>query len=454
MPELTVGVNTFRPGGIDVLFNSLAQQDFRDYELVLVDELYNWREREVAEYAEKLGIPLVHVPPKKRQGNYKVGISNGVNTFLVFAQSDLVLFLTDYEWVGQDVLKRHVELQRKRKRAVITGLVHRCAHPKLGDLKGKITVFAEEVKSRPKKVVKWCDKAPRLVGVGEHRTGYVGDNTSFPLGDALEINGFDERYDLGGHGFEDTDFFARLRFMGHRFYCDTHSEVYELQHGFFPVHEEHPNPNAKLYSERVARMENGVEPLQAPNPFNAYRVRDEILRIRLGVKMIPIAERHPAQVLRFKWLFDNLKGKVLDVGCIRGTFPGAVNLDIVPRDAPNFVLGDAHELPFEDGSFDTVVMAELPEHLEDPQRAIKEALRVSREQVLITCPDEFNWAARYRPFASPPLFKGTGPAAHRRYYTRQLLEYELRQAGARKFAYKHLECGGMAFHLVKIGEVT
>ncbi|GAJ10510.1 unnamed protein product, partial [marine sediment metagenome] len=257
---------------------------------------------------EKLGIPLVHVPPKKRQGNYKVGISNGVNTFLVFAQSDLMLFLTDYEWVGQDTLKRHVELQRKRKRAVITGLVHRCAHPKLGNLKGKITVFAEEVKSRPKKVVKWCDKAPRLVGVREHRMGYVGDNTSFPLGDALEINGFDERYDMGGHGFEDTDFFARLRLMGYRFLCDTHNEVYELQHEFFPVYEEKPNPNERLYSEKVARMVAWEESLCAPNPFNAYRMRDEILRIRMGVKMIPIAERHPAQVLRFKWLFDNLKG--------------------------------------------------------------------------------------------------------------------------------------------------
>jgi len=44
-----------------------------------------------------------------------------------------------------------------------------------------------------------------------------------------------------------------------------------------------------------------------------------------------------------------------------------------------YITGDARGIPFEDGHFDYVVMGELIEHLEDPAKAIKEAMRVLRE---------------------------------------------------------------------------
>ena len=45
-------------------------------------------------------------------------------------------------------------------------------------------------------------------------------------------------------------------------------------------------------------------------------------------------------------------------------------------------------LPFPDGAFEVVMCTELLEHLEFPQRAVKELVRVSRSRVIITTPRE------------------------------------------------------------------
>ncbi len=44
----------------------------------------------------------------------------------------------------------------------------------------------------------------------------------------------------------------------------------------------------------------------------------------------------------------------------------------------SFVLGSAYALPFADGSFDTVIMNDFMEHVDDPRAALREALRLLR----------------------------------------------------------------------------
>ena len=44
-------------------------------------------------------------------------------------------------------------------------------------------------------------------------------------------------------------------------------------------------------------------------------------------------------------------------------------------------------LPFNDNSFDTVIMFELLEHVEDPDRILKEAKRVAKKNILVTVPN-------------------------------------------------------------------
>lgn len=61
-----------------------------------------------------------------------------------------------------------------------------------------------------------------------------------------------------------------------------------------------------------------------------------------------------------------------------------------------FQQADIYQLPFPDQVFDTVVCSEVLEHLDDPDRAMRELKRVARRYVVITVPLEpyFRWLNR------------------------------------------------------------
>ena len=70
-----------------------------------------------------------------------------------------------------------------------------------------------------------------------------------------------------------------------------------------------------------------------------------------------------------------------------------VNVDIDLWKLPNFIQCDAHKLPFRDYSFDYVILGDVLEHLVDPRKGLKEAVRVCRKNgyVVITVPLEPTW---------------------------------------------------------------
>jgi len=53
--------------------------------------------------------------------------------------------------------------------------------------------------------------------------------------------------------------------------------------------------------------------------------------------------------------------------------------------------GSLYKLPFDDNSFDLVICTEVLEHLEDPNLAISEICRVSKQYVLLSVPNEPLW---------------------------------------------------------------
>ncbi len=56
-------------------------------------------------------------------------------------------------------------------------------------------------------------------------------------------------------------------------------------------------------------------------------------------------------------------------------FPNRHTFDIDPKREPD-TIGDAHELPFEDSSFEFILCTEVLEHLHSPQKAIDEMYRI------------------------------------------------------------------------------
>jgi SAM-dependent methyltransferase len=102
-----------------------------------------------------------------------------------------------------------------------------------------------------------------------------------------------------------------------------------------------------------------------------------------------VVGRQEAQLVRRA--FAPLGARVLDLGCAEGATlrhlgaEGAVGVDLfedklafaranVPR--CTFVKASAYALPFEDGSFDHVIIRDVLHHVEEPRRALREVARV------------------------------------------------------------------------------
>ncbi len=126
---------------------------------------------------------------------------------------------------------------------------------------------------------------------------------------------------------------------------------------------------------------------------------------------------HPA-MKKLKELSKN-SVNLLDMGCGEGTRVAYVAdkntnifgidisakaIELARKNYPkyNFLVGDLEKLPFPDVKFDLVYSAFVFEHLEDPEKVIKEGIRVLKKggKILIAAP---NFGAPNR--ASPP-FKG------------------------------------------------
>ena len=111
-----------------------------------------------------------------------------------------------------------------------------------------------------------------------------------------------------------------------------------------------------------------------------------------------------SDLFRFRRVRKYLRGNsVLDVGCGKAGFLSLIKNDYEIAgtevneeriDYCNQVLGQDvitlgnldGELAFGDASFDTVVCLEVLEHLEDPGKAFRELVRVSRKRVIATVP--------------------------------------------------------------------
>lgn len=94
---------------------------------------------------------------------------------------------------------------------------------------------------------------------------------------------------------------------------------------------------------------------------------------------------------------DNLGKPMINVGCADFlwlkpfrdmTERSDVNFDIKPCDVPNFVQGDVYDMnTFKDKQFGAAYVAHLFEHLEYPERALKELERVA-DHVFILVPNQ------------------------------------------------------------------
>lgn len=150
------------------------------------------------------------------------------------------------------------------------------------------------------------------------------------------------------------------------------------------------------------------------------------------------AELNPERAKNLKRLVTG--PKVLDVGCATGVYVDYLSglgldgygVDFV-KDFINqaqktkhgtFVQSDAYGLPFEDKAFDTVLLLDILEHLDDV-KALKEAKRVARQRIIIAVPTVASEEMR----ACGGLHTGYLDTSHLRYYSPDMLHALAQKAG-------------------------
>jgi 2-polyprenyl-3-methyl-5-hydroxy-6-metoxy-1,4-benzoquinol methylase len=108
----------------------------------------------------------------------------------------------------------------------------------------------------------------------------------------------------------------------------------------------------------------------------------------------------------------------------------------------SFVGASVYSLPYGTGAFDLVTATEVLEHLDDPERALEEMLRVARRAVIVTVPHEPWWRLANMARGRYVLHCGNTPG-HVQHWTRagftRLLdsptrEFQLRGVGLWTFA--------------------
>lgn len=158
---------------------------------------------------------------------------------------------------------------------------------------------------------------------------------------------------------------------------------------------------------------------------------------------IPLQRYWQQQRLRaVKEFLSGRTENILDVGCgsskILQSLPSAVGLDIcleklrfMQRTNALLVTGDAHHLPFLDGTFETVICSQMIEHVPDTERILRELRRVLKTggYLILGTPDYATWQWR----VVEPIYHRVLPDAyageHVTHFTRESVVAALRTAG-------------------------
>lgn len=107
-PKMSVIIPTNRVGGLDILFESLSKQTFQDFELVLVDAIYDRRKNIVEEKSKLYNFSVKHVAPIDNTfpvSNY----CKSMNTGLCAAAGELIYFTCDYAYLDKNILQTHAD---------------------------------------------------------------------------------------------------------------------------------------------------------------------------------------------------------------------------------------------------------------------------------------------------------------------------------------------------------
>ncbi len=242
---------TARQGGLDILKKSMDQQTFRDFEVIVLDELH----RESG---------FIDVVPPVKKPNMFWNLSASLNEGVRHAKGELIVLLQDYIEVPPDGLQKYWDRHLQEPKGLISGV---------GDQFDQVT--GECTFKDPRKY--------------EYKGGYKGFYVTIPLcWEAnwgcfpkqawLDVGGFDEAYDAGW-AHDNTDFSDRCQHLGYHTFLDTDNEVICISHirlfNEQAFRDKSPN-NTPLYNKLSAMRHQGLAPIKLNYAYPDDSANDKI----------------------------------------------------------------------------------------------------------------------------------------------------------------------------------
>lgn len=250
---------TKRPGGLDVVYNSLVRQTFPRHDIlwIVADELYHERQHIFRE--EVIHFPSYHFQPDRTPGYFSnlPGIYNQMFGIAISQGCELAVSLQDYIWAPAEGVKDFVLVHESSPRSLITGLCSMLAEPSAMSVvnpDGLWTVFEDDYHGpRPDALVAWrdvrIDMNPPFVAQcnAQH---WEMNWAAIPL--SVTMPTFDVKY--GEHiGHENQQFAQDWHREGGHTLIDTSNHAYSLPHRYYFAEEwdeqqAHRAANHELYN--------------------------------------------------------------------------------------------------------------------------------------------------------------------------------------------------------------
>jgi len=317
-PKISVLTIIYRPGYIDSMTEALRNQTFKDFEWILVDDLWEQRKEILKGYVDG-SLNLKHIPPREIKPYATTCLA--LNTGIIHAEGELIYLLADYMYPHPRALERHWEVYSKYgPRVLISGpLIDAIVasgrsvwdgapfeNIAIKNDEGNIITYPEPTppisfplkdnfeEPTPENLISifketfkpaWPKTFPpdwRLGHISkvsidknlfenDNPDWFWGRNDSAPLEALLDVNGFNETFD-GRRGGADADLGARLRKYGCRLLVDREVPCYMLPH---PVRKR-ANISEEDRLKRVAEKRK-TQPIP-----NDYSLRVERAKLGLG----------------------------------------------------------------------------------------------------------------------------------------------------------------------------
>jgi len=189
----------------------------------------------------------------------------------------------------------------------------------------------------------------------------------------------------------------------------------------------------------------------------------QLLPINMG-ELFDVNKRFPVALGRISFMKMFAYGRVVNIGCYEGKMFGdkVTNVDLYDFGAPNLTIANAEKLPFKDKEFDCAIVSEVLEHVDDPVKVLKEAMRVA-DSVALSVPNEYEFSPEMRPFENAqftasgiikaiiqggnyiPKSPGYGPTtsgAHVRYFNQEKLYALLKEVDFPLIYFAKINLGG------------